>query len=69
MMKVINPLNRKQDNLESAAYACNCVCSASANNHNSARWSVILPGGSTCGCGCNGTPANKNANSTKAKNY
>ncbi|MFZ2540062.1 MAG: hypothetical protein WAX04_14375 [Oscillospiraceae bacterium] len=66
MMKVINPLFRRQDNDQTAAYGCNCVCNEASANHDDGRKKAWWWGGSDCGCTCNSTSANNVANTNKA---
>ncbi|GIP21124.1 hypothetical protein [Paenibacillus sp. J22TS3] len=67
-MKVVNPLFRKQNNADTSAHACNCVCSITQGNHDSTHNDSWWFWNSSCGCGCDGTSANKNANHDKAVN-
>jgi len=66
-MEVVNPLFRKQNNAVTAAHACNCICNVDSGNHDSGHRSGWWWGGGPCGCACDGSDTNKNANSAKAK--
>jgi hypothetical protein len=67
MVQVINPLYGKVDS-DDRAYGCSCTCSVAKDNHSDGKSWVWLPGGTSCGCACNGTADNKQANKNTASN-
>ena len=63
MTKVVNPINRTNDEMESKACGCKCVCNENIAPHGvgqAGAWVPLIPG---CGCICSSNTDNKNANS------
>lgn len=68
MMKVINPLNRQQDNTDSVAYwfKCNCTCNVASGNHNGAENTAFWIPWQDCSCSCSSSNTNKEYNRADA---
>ena len=63
MTKVVNPINRTNDEMESKACGCKCVCNENIAPHGvgqAGAWVPLIPG---CVCICSSNTDNKNANS------
>lgn len=68
MIKVVNPLNREETNMDTAAYGCHCVC-YSTNGSGQTHFWASLPWDDGCACSCqDGNSSNHNANSNAAYN-
>lgn len=66
MIKVVNPLFRKEDN-EDSAYNCACYCNVAEDNYDNGSAWTWLPWNS-CGCSCqSGDTTNQSANNSVAE--
>ena len=66
MTKVINPLNRATEEMDTKAHGCKCTCNENIAPHGvgqAGAWVPLVPG---CGCICNtSNKDNKSANSNR----
>ncbi|MBZ9626341.1 hypothetical protein G9F71_026405 [Clostridium sp. FP2] len=68
MIKVVNPFNKKAEELYTAAnWGCSCKCYTDDSNNEGKGWTVFSPT-SKCGCNCQyNNPDNKTENQAMDK--
>lgn len=65
MAKVVNPFNRSEQELDTTAHICDCICNVQLDNNDSGIWTSRLTFNLVCGCACNSK--NKDNNNAKDK--
>lgn len=67
MVKIINPFNRDEQEFDTSAHLCDCICNVQEDNHDSGIWVARLTLDLLCGCACNSTNKENNKNVDKER--